>query len=65
MSAIQVEKKHKPLQKKLRVIDIWALGVGIVVSGQYFGWNLGLDGNGPVAMLIASMIICLLFLVGC
>jgi len=62
MSSIPVEKKHKSLQKKLRVIDIWALGVGIVVSGQYFGWNLGLNGNGPVAMLIASMIICLLFL---
>lgn len=42
--------------------DVWALGVGIVVCGQYFGWNLGLAGNGPVAMLVASLAVCLLFL---
>lgn len=47
---------------QLRVRHIWALGVGIVVCGQYFGWNLGLKGNGPVAMLIASLVVCLLFL---
>ena len=42
--------------------DIWALGVGIVVCGQYFGWNLGLEGNGPLALVVASLLICLLFL---
>ncbi len=42
--------------------DVWALGVGIVVCGQYFGWNLGLKDNGPVAVLIASLAVCLLFL---
>src|SRR5438132_13443803 len=47
---------------QLRVRDVWALGVGIVVCGQYFGWNLGLKDNGPVAMLIASLAVCLLFL---
>jgi hypothetical protein len=30
------------LKKPLRVLDIWALGVGVVVAGAYFGWNLGL-----------------------
>ena len=29
---------------QLRTRDVWALGVGIVVCGQYFGWNLGLLG---------------------
>jgi ethanolamine permease len=48
--------------RKLSTLDLWALGVGIVVCGQYFGWNLGLAGNGPVAMLIASLLVCLLFL---
>ena len=51
------------LKNPLRVLDIWALGVGIVVCGQYFGWNLGLLGGGPVGMLLASLIVCLLFLV--
>ena len=51
-----------PLKKPLRVLDIWALGVGVVVAGAYFGWNLGLKDNGPVAVLLASLIVCLLYL---
>jgi ethanolamine permease len=50
------------LKKPLRVLDIWALGVGGVIAGMYFGWNLGLKDNGPVAMLVASLIVCLLYL---
>src|SRR5437868_12685928 len=50
------------LKKPLRVLDIWALGVGVVITGAYFGWNSGLKGNGPVAMLVASLIVCLLYL---
>jgi ethanolamine permease len=50
------------LKKPLRVLDIWALGVGVVVAGAYFGWNLGLKDNGPVAMLLASLLVCLLYL---
>src|SRR5438874_5833656 len=50
------------LKKPLRVLDIWALGVGVVIAGEYFGWNLGLKDNGPVAMLVASLIVCLLYL---
>jgi ethanolamine permease len=50
------------LKKPLRVLDIWALGVGGVIAGVYFGWNLGLRDNGPVAMLVASLLVCLLYL---
>src|SRR5579872_3259307 len=51
------------LKRPLRVLDIWALGVGVVITGEYFGWNLALKGgNGPVAVLIASLIVCLLYL---
>src|SRR3981081_177760 len=50
------------LKKPLRVLDIWALGVGVVITGEYFGWNLALKDNGPVAVLVGSLIVCLLFL---
>jgi ethanolamine permease len=55
------EPATRGMAKKLGTLDVWALGVGIVVCGQYFGWNLGLEGNGPVAMLLASLFVCLLF----
>jgi ethanolamine permease len=50
------------LRKPLRAGHIWALGVGVVISGMFFGWNLGLPGAGPVGMLIASLIVCGLYL---
>jgi ethanolamine permease len=50
------------LKRPLGVLDVWALGVGVVVAGAYFGWNLGLKDNGPVAMLVASLLVCLLYL---
>src|SRR5436305_2575699 len=55
--------KAHALKKPLRVFDIWALGVGVVIAGAYFGCNLDLKGNGPVAMLIASLLVCLLYLI--
>jgi ethanolamine permease len=54
--------KEHALKKPLRVADVWALGVGVVITGAYFGWNLGLKDNGPVALLVASLIVCLLYL---
>jgi ethanolamine permease len=54
--------KEHALKKPLRVLDVWALGVGVVITGAYFGWNLGLKDNGPVAMLVASLLVCLLYL---
>src|SRR5262249_11437255 len=50
------------LKRPLKVLDIWALGVGVVITGEYFGWNLALKGNGPMAVLVASLIVCLLYL---
>src|SRR5436190_21870912 len=50
------------LKRPLRVLDIWALAVGVVITGEYFGWNLALKNNGPIAVLIASLIVCLLYL---
>jgi ethanolamine permease len=54
--------KERVLRRPLRVMDIWAMGVGAVISGAYLGWNLGLRDNGPVALLVASLIVCLLYL---
>jgi ethanolamine permease len=54
---------ERPLKKPLNVLDIWSLGVGAVITGTYFGWNLSLrDHNGPMAVLVASLIVCLLYL---
>jgi ethanolamine permease len=41
---------------------IWGLGVGYVISGAYFGWNLGLPVGGPYGLLAATIAITLLYI---
>src|SRR5205814_1184465 len=50
------------LRKPLGVVHIWALGVGVVITGEYFGWNFGLPVGGPMGVLLASLIVCVLYL---
>jgi ethanolamine permease len=40
---------------------LWGLGVGYVISGMYFGWNLGLEKGGTLGMAIATFFIILLY----
>jgi ethanolamine permease len=50
------------LRKSLGPVMIWGLGVGYVISGEYFGWNLGLAEGGPYGMLVATIIVSIMYL---
>ena len=50
------------LHKPLRTGHIWALGVGSVITGEFFGWNGGLGVAGPIGMLLASLFVCGLYM---
>jgi ethanolamine permease len=50
------------LHKGLGTGQIWAVGVGAVITGEYFGWNGGLGEAGPVGMLLASLFVCALYM---
>lgn len=54
------------LKKTAGWVHLWALGVGGVISGNYFGWQTGLLAGGfeglfHATLLIAVMYICLVF----
>lgn len=51
------------LEKSLGPWMIWGLGVGYVISGEYFGWNLGLPHGGSWGMLAATAIVTVFY--GC
>jgi amino acid transporter len=57
--------QRDPTQFRVRIIDIWCLGITIVIGGQYFSWNEGLTaGFGSYAVasaLIATGYVCLCF----
>ena len=50
------------LKRPMGIMHIWALGVGVVITGEYFGWNPGLKEGGPVGMLLASLFVCVLYM---
>jgi ethanolamine permease len=56
-----MEPTHAQLQRTLGPLLIWGLGVGYVISGAYFGWNLGLPEGGPYGMLLATGVVTLLY----
>ena len=49
------------LTRTLGPVMIWGLGVGYVISGAYFGWNLGLPEGGPYGMLAATIGVTVLY----
>lgn len=40
---------------------VWALGVGYVISGNYFGWNLGLEQGGTMGLAIATVFVIIMY----
>jgi ethanolamine permease len=50
------------LSKVLTPIHIWAIGVGLVISGEYFGWTYGWQSAGTVGFLIATLLVTLLYI---
>src|SRR5699024_45397 len=55
-------KEDKTLVRTLKPFQLWVIGVGIVISGNYFGWNFGLDKSGYVGFLIAIGIVGCMYL---
>jgi len=41
---------------------LWGLGVGYVISGMYFGWNLGLAEGGTAGLAIATAGVIVLYI---
>ena len=57
--------ERRRLRRHARVGSLWALGVGAVISGDFFGWNFGLGAGGFGGLLVATALITLLYLCLC
>ncbi len=53
--------KRIAMLKVLNPFHIWALGVGIVLVGEFMGWNFTVGKGGAYASLIACWVIGLLY----
>lgn len=54
--------QQRGLRRYAGVWSLWALGVGAVISGDFFGWNYGLGTGGFGGLLIATIIITVMYI---
>ena len=54
---------HVPeLRQEISPLYLWSLAVGLVISGEYFGWNYGWGAAGTIGFLYATLIVTVLYL---
>ena len=52
---------QRGLRRHAGVTSLWALGVGAVISGEYYGWNFGLGTGGFGGLLIAGVVMAAMY----
>jgi ethanolamine permease len=53
--------EQRGLRRFAGVWSLWALGVGAVISGDFFGWNFGLLSGGFGGLLAATLIVAVMY----
>ncbi|MCI0679228.1 MAG: ethanolamine permease [Actinobacteria bacterium] len=54
--------QERGLKRHAGVWMLWALGVAAVISGDFSGWNFGLDVGGFGGLLLATVVITVMYL---
>jgi ethanolamine permease len=57
----EIPQKRISMLKVLNPFHVWALGVGIVLVGEFMGWNFSVAKGGAYGALIACWVIGLLY----
>jgi ethanolamine permease len=57
--------ERRGLRRYAGVWSLWALGVGAVISGDFFGWNFGLAVGGFGGLAVATGIIAIMYVGMC
>src|SRR5215211_2275245 len=52
---------RRKLRRHAAFWSLWSLGVAAVISGDFYGWNLGLDAGGFGGLLIATAVITIMY----
>jgi ethanolamine permease len=53
--------EKRGLRRHAGVWSLWALGVGAVISGEFYGWNFGLGTGGFGGLAIAGVLMAIMY----
>jgi ethanolamine permease len=54
-------KPEPQLARTLSGIHLWGIAVGLVISGEYFGWSYGWAQAGTLGFLVSTVFIALMY----
>jgi ethanolamine permease len=49
------------LEKSLGAIHLWGIAVGLVISGEYFGWSYGWALAGTLGFLVTTVLVAVMY----
>ncbi len=49
------------LKKVLGTVQLWGIAVGLVISGEYFGWSYGWNTAGTLGFLVATLLVATMY----
>jgi ethanolamine permease len=49
------------LNKSLSTLQLWGIAVGLVISGEYFGWSYGWASAGTLGFLVTAGFVALMY----
>ncbi len=52
---------ERSLPKTLGTFQLWGIAVGLVISGEYFGWSYGWASAGTLGFLVTSGFVALMY----
>ena len=56
-----MQTETSSLHKGLNAFHLWGIAVGLVISGEYFGWSYGWASAGTLGFLITTMAVAAMY----
>ncbi len=52
---------HGELKRTLTTLQLWGIAVGLVISGEYFGWSYGWAAAGTLGFVVTSVFVAAMY----
>jgi ethanolamine permease len=61
MSSVQASTGAHTLKPVLGTLQLWGIAVGLVISGEYFGWSFGWASAGTLGFTVTALFIAAMY----
>jgi len=61
MNKPSADSPHGELRQSLGSLQLWGIAVGLVISGDYFGWSFGWAQAGTLGFVVTSVLVAAMY----